>query len=66
MVRKAFRHHITTPDSPLRYITTDMIDMADYGENARYSLFEQNVAIASWLRSTWDDMVAEATLKTGP
>ena len=66
VVRKAFRHHITTPDSPLRYITTDMIDMADYGENARYSLFEQNVAIASWLRSTWDDMVAEATLKTGP
>ena len=51
------RHHLCNASSPLRYITTDMIDMADYGENAKYSLFEQNVAIATWIRRTWDEMV---------
>jgi len=65
VVRQAFRHHLRTPNSPLRYITTDMIDMADYGENAKYSLFEQNVAIAKWLRTTWDEVVAEAGQKPG-
>lgn len=60
VVRRMFRHHRDTPDSPLRYLTTDMIDMADYGENARYSLFDQNVAIAHWLRATWADVMAEA------
>ena len=63
VVRKILRHHISTPTSPLKYITTDMIDMADYGENAKYSLFDQNVAIAEWIRSTWDELVAEARAK---
>lgn len=59
VVRRMMRHHHRTPSSPLRYITTDMIDMADYGENAKYSLFEQNVAIAHWLRGTWDEIARE-------
>lgn len=59
VVRKMFRHHLATPSSPLKYLTTDMIDMADYGENAKYSLFDQNVALAAWLRTTWDKVVAE-------
>jgi hypothetical protein len=58
VVRQVLRHHLRNPDSPLRYITTDMIDMADYGENAKYSLFDQNVAIATWIRKTWDELVA--------
>ena len=62
VVRKMFRHHLATPSSPLKYLTTDMIDMADYGENAKYSLFDQNVAIASWLRDTWDRTVSDASL----
>ncbi|MCC7066625.1 MAG: xylose isomerase [Planctomycetes bacterium] len=57
VVRRMLRHHLCNASSPLRYITTDMIDMADYGENAKYSLFEQNVAIATWIRRTWDEMV---------
>jgi len=57
------RHHLLNPSSPLRYITTDMIDMADYGENAKYSLFDQNVAIATWIRRTWDEMVQEVAAK---
>ena len=51
-IRLALRYHLRHPDSPLRYITTDMIDMPDYGGGARYSLFEQNVAIAEWFRRT--------------
>lgn len=64
VVRKMFRHHLATPSSPLKYLTTDMIDMADYGENAKYSLFDQNVAIAIWLRETWDRTVLEASIHT--
>ena len=63
VVRKMFRHHLQTPNSPLRYLTTDMIDMADYGENAKYSLFDQNVAIAKWMRATWDELAAEHATK---
>ncbi len=62
VVRKVFRHHLATPSSPLKYLTTDMIDMADYGENAKYSLFDQNVALAIWLRETWDQTVREASI----
>lgn len=51
VVRRALRRHAANPDSVLNYITTDMIDMPDYGENAKYSLFEQNVAIAEWVRA---------------
>ncbi|MFD2177089.1 hypothetical protein [Veronia pacifica] len=53
VVRKVFHYHQRTDASPLRWITTDMIDMPDYGGGTRYSLFEQNVAIAEWLRSIW-------------
>lgn len=35
----------------LNDIPTDMLDMPDYGENAKYSLLEQNVAIAEWVRA---------------
>lgn len=59
VVRKVFRHHHRTPDSPLRWMTTDMIDMPDYGGGVGYSLFDQNVAIAEWLRRTWDEVRAE-------
>ncbi|MES2910509.1 MAG: xylose isomerase [Pseudomonadota bacterium] len=51
IVRRALRLHAANPDSVLSFITTDMIDMPDYGENAKYSLFEQNVAIAEWVRA---------------
>ncbi|MES2402688.1 MAG: xylose isomerase [Pseudomonadota bacterium] len=51
VVRRALRLHAANSDSVLNYLTTDMIDMPDYGENARYSLFEQNVAIAEWVRA---------------
>lgn len=49
-MRKALRHHLFDAGSRLKYITTEMIDMPDYGENAKYSLFDNNVAIAQWIR----------------
>lgn len=58
IVRRVLRYHRDTPASPLRYITTDMIDMPDYGGGVKYSLFEQNVAIAEWFRSTWQSIEA--------
>lgn len=61
IVRRVLRHHHPTASSPLRYITTDMIDMADYGGGARYSLFDQNVTIAAWVRETWKDIQSAAS-----
>ncbi len=58
IVRRVLRHHRDTPTSPLRHITTDMIDMLDYGGGVKYSLLEQNVAIAEWFRSTWQSIEA--------
>jgi hypothetical protein len=51
------RHHFANPrESRLRWITTDMIDMADYGGGVNYSLIEQNIAIAQWIRDTWREL----------
>lgn len=56
VVRRVLRHHHDNPASRLRYITTEIIDLVDYGENARYSLFEQSVAVGAWIRKTWQDI----------
>jgi hypothetical protein len=56
VVRKVLRHHRDNATSRLRYITTEIVDLIDYGANARYSLFEQSVAIARWIRNTWSEM----------
>lgn len=59
VVRKVLRYHRDHADSRLRYVTTELIDLPDYGENAGYSLFEQSVALAAWIRSTWERIVLE-------
>jgi hypothetical protein len=59
VVRRVLRHHLGTPDSKLRYVTTEIIDLVDYGEGAKYSLFEQSVSLATWIRRTWADIKAE-------
>ena len=51
--RTVLRHHRKSARSPLRFVTTEMITLPDYGEGARYSLFDHNVACARWLRDTW-------------
>jgi hypothetical protein len=57
-IRKVMRYHLTHPESPLRYINTEMINLTDYGENAGYSIFENNIACARWLRATWSQLKA--------
>lgn len=53
VVRKALRHHRQDPNNQLKYITTEMINLPDYGHNAKYSLIGQNAAIAQFVRDTW-------------
>ena len=52
------RYHLTHADSPLRFMNTEMINITDYGENAGYSIFENNIACAKWIRATWAHMKA--------
>jgi hypothetical protein len=60
VVRKVLRHHRDNAASRLRYMTTEYIDLPDYGEGCRYSLFEQSLALAAWIRSTWEQIKREA------
>jgi hypothetical protein len=57
-MRKTMRYHLTHPESPLRFINTEMINITDYGENAGYSIFENNIACARWIQATWAQMKA--------
>lgn len=57
-IRLALRYHITHPDSPLRFVTTEMINLPDYGLGARYNLLEQNIEAARFIRRAWDETVA--------
>ncbi len=60
VVRRVLRRHLSSPaKSGLRWITTDMIDMADYGGGVGSSLIEQNIAIAEWIRATYRDLKRE-------
>ena len=57
-IRKVLRYHAKTPSSRLKYITTEMINLPDYGLGAKYNLFEQNVACARFIREAWADVKA--------
>ncbi len=53
VIRQLMRRHAADPTDPLGQISTEFIPGFDYGEGCRYSLFEQSVACAEWLRATW-------------
>lgn len=55
VMRQLLQHHATNPKSRLRCISTEIIPFADYGAGAKYSLFDDSVACARWLRATWND-----------
>jgi hypothetical protein len=57
-LRRTLRYHITHPQSPLKFITTEMINLPDYGLGAKYDLFKQNVEAARFIRATWKETVA--------
>jgi hypothetical protein len=53
VVRHLMAYHATTPDSPLSTLSTEFIPYPDYGGGAKYSIFDNSVACARWLRETW-------------
>jgi hypothetical protein len=54
------QHHASDPASRLGQITCEMIPPPDYGGGAKYSIFDQNVEVAKWLRKTWQVISAQA------
>lgn len=58
VVRRLMQFHARSESSRLGQISTEFIPNFDYGENARYSLFEQSIACAKWMRATWTDVIA--------
>ena len=55
VVRKLFNYHANNNQSPLKQISTEFIPNTDYGQGYGYSLFDNSVACAHWLRSVWAD-----------
>ncbi|OCC23613.1 hypothetical protein MB02_10610 [Croceicoccus estronivorus] len=53
-ISKLLQHHANTPGSRLGTISTEFIPFADYGGGAKYSLFENNIACATWIRAEWE------------
>ena len=56
VVRKVLRWHKNDPARRLDYITTEMINLPDYGHNAKFSLIGQNAAVAQFVRDVWDEI----------
>ena len=61
VVRRLLRHHATDPSSRLDTFSTEFIPFPDYGGGAKYSIFENSVACATWIREEWARAQAAAT-----
>ena len=53
VVRDLLAYHASHDESPIRQISCEHIPAPDYGAGHKYSIFEQNVACARWLRDEW-------------
>ena len=53
VMRQLLAHHAAREDSALGQISMEIIPATDYGAGAGYSLFDNNVACAHWIRSAW-------------
>ena len=58
VVRDLLAYHASHDDSPIRQISCEHIPAPDYGGGHKYSVFEQNVACARWLRDEWSQALA--------
>lgn len=56
-VRQLLRHFAGSEHPGPATITAEFIPFADYGGGAKYSLFENSVACAQWLREQWNAIV---------
>ncbi|MEC7489826.1 MAG: xylose isomerase [Pseudomonadota bacterium] len=59
VVRKVLKYHAADPERRLDFVTTEMINLPDYGHNAKFSLIGQNAAIAQFVRDTWEQIDQE-------
>ena len=50
VVKQLIYYHSQNQQSPLRHISTEFIPATDYGEGNKYSLFENSVACAKWIK----------------
>lgn len=64
-IRILMRHHARDPHGKLGQISTEFIPNTDYGEGCHYSLFEQGIACVEWMRTTWQEIKAEAAREAG-
>jgi hypothetical protein len=60
VLRMLLRRHATRPAHPLLTISTEFIPWPDYGGGAKYSIFENSVACAAWIRDEWAKVQREA------
>jgi len=58
VVRQLMRHHADSDNNNLGQISTEFIPFPDYGGGAKYSIFENSIACARWLRETWEATLA--------
>ena len=50
-IRRLLKHHASASDSSLQTISTEFIPFPDYGGGHKYSIWENSVACATWLRT---------------
>ncbi|KVM94992.1 hypothetical protein [Burkholderia diffusa] len=58
-LRRLLQSQVHARPAPLEQISCEFIPFPDYGGGARYSIFDNNVACARWLRDTWRALAAE-------
>lgn len=58
VVRQLFTYHARDSSSRLGQISTEFIPYPDYGGGHKYSIFDQSVACATWLKRTWQTISA--------
>jgi hypothetical protein len=58
VLRELFAHHAANEASPLAMVSCEFIPGIDYGAGHGYSIFENNVACARWLRAEWAEAAA--------
>ncbi|KWH40549.1 hypothetical protein [Burkholderia stagnalis] len=58
-LRHLLQSQVHARPARLEQISCEFIPFPDYGGGARYSIFDNNVACAHWLRDTWRAFAAE-------
>jgi len=58
VLRNLLEYHATHEDSGLGQISTEFIPRPDYGGGHGYSIFNNAVACAKWIKSTWREISA--------